>query len=233
MARFKMFTDVSISSLKQQESRFVVTEGEGLYLEVSPKGKKVWKHHYKVARKSKWHKLGEYPVMSLSDARKENRLIKANTERGRPPVSKEGLNRNSKFVDLYNEWSEKAVNPKGKTWSASTKRNVKSSFEADVLPSLKGYMLKDIHRTDIQALLDAILVRDARTQALQVYRRLSRLFNYAAERGYIDVSPMVHMPTVGSQNKKDRHLSNKEIKTFLEALPTADMAPNTAHSGRL
>jgi integrase len=84
-------------------------------------------------------------------------------------------------------------------------------MKADVLPYLEGVKLKDIHRGDIQDLLDKILERGSSNQALQVYRRLSRLFNYAAERGYIDVSPMVHLPPVGSRTKKSRYLKNDEI----------------------
>jgi integrase len=222
----KRFSDIAISKrCKPQEKRYSVTEGDGLYLEISPKGGKTWKHYGKTR---KWHTLGRYPAMTVKEARIENERAKKNTDRGRPAVNKETLNRNSKFKKLYKEWIGKAVNVKGVPWSDAHKRNVEYMLEADVLPTLKDVKLKDIHRSDVRGILDAILERDADNQALQVYRRLTRMFNYAAENDYIDLSPMVHMPVVGSSKKKDRYLKDKEIATFLNHLPDADMATDTA-----
>ena len=230
MAKFKKFTDDSIAKEKPEDVKQVRTEGDSLYIEISPKGKKVWKHFYKVAGKNRWYKLGTFPAMSTEDAREENKRVKRNTDRGRPPVNPVGLNRNSPFTDVYEEWQGKAVSRKGRTWSESYKRNIRQMFKNDVQPYLEGYKIKDVHRTDLQAVLDYVLKRKANSRALQLYRALSRLFNYAAERGYIDTNPMLHMTEVGSQGKKSRFLDSAEIKVFLESLSSADMALNTAHA---
>ena len=230
MAKFKKFTDVSIAKLKQQNARYVVTEGEGLYLEVSPKGLKVWKHLYKVAGKNRWYKFGTYPAMLIASAREENQRLKRNTDQGRPPVNTVGLNGNSPFIDVFEEWQSKAVSRKGRPWSESYKRNIRQMFKNDVLPYLEGYKIKDVHRTDLQAVLDLVLKRNANSRALQLYRSLSRLLNYAAERGYINTSPMIHMTEVGSQGKKSRFLDSAEIKVFIESLSDSYMAQSTAHA---
>ena len=224
----KRFSDIAISKkCKPQEKIYTVTEGDGLYMEISPKGGKTWKHYGKTR---KWHTLGRYPAMSVKEARHENERVKKNTDRGRPAVNRETLNCNSNFKELYKEWLGKAISVKGQPWSDAHKRNVEYMLEADVLPTLKDVKLKDIHRGDIRGLLDTIIDRGADNQALQVYRRLTRIFNYAAENDYIDISPMIHMPVVGSSKKKDRYLKNIEIETFLKYLPDANMTPDTARA---
>jgi integrase len=100
-------------------------------------------------------------------------------------------------------------------------------FEKDVLPKIGGRKIKDIGKRDIRFILERIEAR-APNQALQVYRRLSRLFNYAASKDIIEISPMANLDPIGRQSKKDRYLTFDEIKIFLTRLPVADMAPNTA-----
>ena len=138
------------------------------------------------------------------------------------------LNFNSTLEDLFKEWCGKGVDKKGKPWSAGHKRNVEYMFKADVLPAIGDMRLRDIRKRDVRVMLEKIEER-ASGQALQVYRRLSRLFNYAASKDIIEASPMSALETIGTMTPKDRYLSDKELKVFLDALPVSYMAPNTAH----
>ena len=223
----KGFTDRVIHNLKPREKKFTVTEGDGFYLQVSPKGRKTWLHRYEIAGKRKWYQLGDYPDMTLKEAREENEKIGKITARGEDPAAKEGLTHNSTVADLFAEWYAKGADKRGKPWSEAHKRNVHYMFEKDVLPTIGGRTIKDIGKRDIRVVLEKI-ERRAPNQALQVYRRLSRLFNYAAAQDIIEVSPMAALDPIGSTSKKDRYLSEKEIKVFLSSLQNADMAPNTA-----
>jgi integrase len=162
--------------------------------------------------------------MSVADARKRNeeaaKDILTNT-------SEQALDFNATLKDLFKEWHGNAKDKKGKAWSEAYKRNVKYIFEAEVLPVLGDKRLRDITKADLRVLLQK-KEKIRPNQTLEVYRRLNRIFNYAATQDYIEVSPMVSLDPIGTSNVKDRHLTAKEIKTFLEALPCADMAPNTA-----
>jgi integrase len=224
MARF---TDLSIARYKTKDKKYTVTEGEGLYLQVSPKGKKTWLHYYKSGGKRKWLRLGEYPAMNLKEARKKNEEAAEITMRGEDPKEIEKTNHDPTLRELFEEWFGKAVDKRGKPWSAAHKRNVGYMFDKDILPKLGGRKVREIRKSDIRRTLEKIETR-APNQALQVYRRMSRLFNYAASRDIIEVSPMAALDPIGSQSKKNRYLTEEEIKTFLDALPSADMAPNTA-----
>lgn len=224
MARF---TDLSIDRYRPRAKKYTVTEGNGLYLQVSPKGKKTWLHRYEVGGKRKWLHLGEYPAVGLKEARDKNEETAKITIRGEDPREIENSNPDPTLREVFEAWFDKAVDKRGKPWSAAHKRNVKYMFNKDILPRLGGRKIRDIRKGEISKVLEDIEDR-APNQALQVYRRMSRLFNYAASRDIVEFSPMTALDPIGATSRKTRYLSDEEIKAFLRALPGADMSPDTA-----
>ncbi|TWI77366.1 site-specific recombinase XerD [Desulfobotulus alkaliphilus] len=224
MARF---TDLGIERLKTTGKRYTVTEGDGLYLEVSPKGKKRWLHRYELSGQRKWFPLGEFPAMKLKDARAENaRLQKLTQDGGNPAEERAALKAAPTVQELFEEWHTRGTDKRGKPWSDGHKRNVQYMFGADVLPAIGSKKVADVTKRDLRVLLERIEAR-APNQALQVYRRLSRLFNYACQKDVIEHSPMTHLEPIGSTSRKSRYLSEREIGEFLAALPLMNAAPQT------
>ena len=48
-------------------------DGEGLYLQVKPSGRRSWVFRYKVAGRTRWMGLGSYPDIGIEAARKRAR----------------------------------------------------------------------------------------------------------------------------------------------------------------
>jgi integrase len=219
------FTDLAVERLRPQKKRFMQTEGAGLYLQVLPGGTKKWIHFHR-GGKQQWINLGYFPEMNVAEARKRNEEAArfATTD-----TTGQALNFNSTLRELFKEWHGNAKDKKGRLWSTAYKCKVEYMFKGDVLPILGDKRLRDIRKADIRVLLQE-KEKNYPPQALEVYRRLSRIFNYAAAQDYIEVSPMAALDPIGTSNAKDRYLNTEEIKTFLESLPSADMVPYTAHA---
>ena len=62
-------TDVAIRSAKPSEKARRLSDGAGLYLEVSPAGGKWWRFKFHFDGKEKRLSLGVYPDVGLKDAR--------------------------------------------------------------------------------------------------------------------------------------------------------------------
>jgi hypothetical protein len=58
-----------VENSKSNPKPYWMKDEHGLYLEIHHTGKKVWKLRYWIAGKEGKIKLGEYPLMSLKDAR--------------------------------------------------------------------------------------------------------------------------------------------------------------------
>lgn len=62
-------TELKIKNLKPKEKRYLVNDGQGLYIAVMPTGEKYW--YVRTWENGKEHKrsIGRYPDISLKDAR--------------------------------------------------------------------------------------------------------------------------------------------------------------------
>ena len=71
-------TDAKIRALKPKEKAYKVSDFEGLYIQVTIKGTKLWKLKYRFQGKEGKLSLGRYPEISLKEARA--RKIEARTQ---------------------------------------------------------------------------------------------------------------------------------------------------------
>ncbi|WP_367648317.1 Arm DNA-binding domain-containing protein [Burkholderia lata] len=62
-------TDVTIRQAKAGSKPTKLTDGNGLYPLVNPSGSKLWRYEYRIAGKENLFAIGEYPIVSLQDAR--------------------------------------------------------------------------------------------------------------------------------------------------------------------
>jgi hypothetical protein len=62
-------TDIEIRGAKAAEKSYRMKDDYGLYLDVRPTGKKVWRMRYLMKGKENIFTFGEYPLISLKEAR--------------------------------------------------------------------------------------------------------------------------------------------------------------------
>ena len=83
MARtVKPLTDSQIKKATAQEKEYKLFDGGGLFLLVKTNGKKFWRRRYKIDGKEKQKSLGEYPFVSLANAREQSNSMKEMLSRG-------------------------------------------------------------------------------------------------------------------------------------------------------
>ena len=64
-------TELSLKNLKPEDKRYLVRDAQGLYIQVNPTGRKYWKVRFMVDGQAKKVTLGEYPHITLKDARQK------------------------------------------------------------------------------------------------------------------------------------------------------------------
>ena len=69
-------TDTKIKRAKPKDKIYKLFDGDGLYLEVKPNGKKTWRVKYRLNGKEKTYTIGEYPLVTLAKARAIAREVK-------------------------------------------------------------------------------------------------------------------------------------------------------------
>jgi integrase len=98
---------------------------------------------------------------------------------------------------------------------------MRKRFAADVLPVIGTVKISDLHRRDINRVLDPIVARESLTQARLVFTDMRGMLNWAVKRGDIDANPMTGMSSPSQMVPRERVLSDDEIESLWSTLPTS------------
>ena len=81
-----MLTDTKIRNLKPTSAVYRVADSNGLCIEMRPAGSKIWRYRYRFASKANMITLGEYPAVTLAQARAERDRHRALLKAGSDPA---------------------------------------------------------------------------------------------------------------------------------------------------
>ena len=82
-----MLTDAKLRALKPKTSVYRVADSNGLCIEVSTAGTRLWRYRFRFNGKASMLALGEYPIVSLAKARRSRDEARATLAAGVSPVA--------------------------------------------------------------------------------------------------------------------------------------------------
>jgi integrase len=158
-------------------------------------------------------KLGTYPSMRLAVARSSALEARALLEAGGDPrAHKAGGMTVAMLVESY---IVKHVRPLRNAYQ------IERRVRKNVVPIIGTVRLADLHRRDINRVIDAILARGRPVEANNVFSDVRAMLRWAVKRGDLDHNPIVGMSLPSPVRFSDRALSEPEVAQLWAALPTA------------
>lgn len=198
-------TDVKIRQSKATDKVLKLTDGHGLYLEVKPSGSKLWRYRYRINGKENLFAIGEYPAVSLLDARKARddarELVKQciHPAHARQSVLADQLAKNaSTFENIAREWLEK----KKDKWSAYSHKQATNCIEQNAFTKIGRLPIRNVTAAHLLDILQAMEKRGAETYALQLRQWCSAIFRHAVVTLRADADPAaalkgaIHRPQI-------------------------------------
>ena len=220
------FTDRSINALKSRGERYEVWENgrTGFGLRVAPSGRKSWLYMFRFAGKARRMTLGVYPEIGLADAGVMLAQAKQKLATGRDPateiVDSRRAERQAETVDeLFREYLEKYARPRKRSAHEDER-----CFKKDVLPYWGSRKAKSITRREAILLIDRIMDRDAPIMANRVQAVARRVFAFGVDRDILDINPFFGIKRPAKETRRDRVLSDEEIRKFWNGLQAARMS---------
>ncbi|MEI7267919.1 tyrosine-type recombinase/integrase [Pectobacterium versatile] len=216
-------TDAKIRSTKPTNKPIKLADGGGLYLEIRPSGSKLWRYRYRIAGKENVFALGEYPTLSLAEARAEHDKARALVKQAIHPAHQRQLERMANhsanantFEAVAREWIDK----KSPDWTPYYLRQVERFFAADVFPAIGKLPIKSVKAAHLLEIIKRIEGRGAETVALLVRQWSSAIFRYAVATLRADSDPAAALKGAIRRPKVEHHkpLSRTEIADFMQAL---------------
>lgn len=224
------FTDKAIKALKSADERYDMREGSrtGFAIRIFPSGLKSWIFFYNHDGRKRRMTLGNYPELSLADARTKLNEARAKLMQGIDPADEVLTVKQERIAaptiaDLVDEFLLRHVSVKAARSLPEYRRNLLK----DIIPTWGKRKAKDISKRDVLTLLESIVDRGAPNQANQLFKIIRRMFNFAVERDVIEHTPCAGVKLPSREVHKDRFLNEKEIFAFWQGLETARMTEAT------
>ena len=210
-------TEIKIKNTKPRDKKFKLYDGDYLYLIIQPSGIKRWIYTYK---NRKEFPIGNYPTISLKEARTKKDIIKKEIilygldnyiEKYKNEKNKDKIT----FYKIVDKWLNKYKNEK----SLNTYKSTLLRTEKYILPTLKNRDIKEIKIQDIYS----ILKKANRPTAEKLKSILNGIFKYALLEQLIDRNIMndidiSHIHKAKEKNHYPFILELDEIKIYLEEI---------------
>lgn len=218
-------TDAKIKGLKPRAKRYMETDGKGLSLDVLPSGKMSWLYRYWFNGKQERVTLGQYPDVSLKEAREKRDKLATAAREGHSPAAERKLARMGlatnptvkEFGERY--FKEQVVN----NWKDP--KTIRRYLDNEIFPTLGEKPLKDVNALDVQGLVYRKRDNGRIQAAIQLRGVLKQIFDYAIEMRLMTLNPaaMVARRYIGKARKRSRVLNPSEIRLYLRTIYQSNM----------
>lgn len=222
-----MLTDTKLrkSLGKRRDKVEVISDAHGLNVRLSISGTITFFYRYRWDDKPAQLSIGDYPSITLSQARERRQQFRTWITEGYDPRRQVKLERQQKVdaltvEEVFDYWEAYYCKPEGIVKIRANRLN----FEKHVKPVLGNMIVNQTTKAHWLSLFDKM---GRRVVTGEVFGLMRRALRFCSNRDVIDINPLESLrrsDVALSASKKDRKLSDDEIRVLWNALD--DMPPS-------
>ncbi len=204
-----MLTDTAIKKAQPRAKAYRLTDERGLHLLVQPNESKLWQLRYRHGGKERTASLGQYPDISLKDARERRDATRKVLAQGTDPVAdkrakqaaSEANNANN-FEAVAHEWWQQ--------WRGARSNHhaeaVMTRMKQDVFPAIGARPVNEIEASELVKMAKDVAARGALDLARRCLQISGQVFRYAiahskaARNPAADIRPFDVLPSRKREN---------------------------------
>ena len=220
----KPLSESQIKNAKSQEKQYRLYDGEGMYLIIYPDGRKRWRLDYTFNKKRNTKSLGNYPEVTLKEARESKRNIKKDIKDGINPSSKAKKSLSDRNNHTFKDVSLEYFKIREDLSDNYIKDNLQK-LTKDIFPFVGDKLMDSIEPLEMLSVLQKIDQRGANVSARKTFSIVERVYKYGVMQGYTkrnimsDLDKKLAFRTVEKHNFK--HITDpNELKYLLLAIDT-------------
>lgn len=226
-------SDLEIRDWIKRDERFEGrSDGEGLYLryrksDAAPR----WVFRYRFSGKPRILNMGSYKVLSLAEARKTAKEMRARVALGYDVADEKKERKKAAIAKIEAEKSVITMGQLADEYFAAQilgrwkhPNIVRSRIENDIKPNIGNLPIGEVKPKHIDAMLQTIVKRGAPTMANDVLRWTKRMFDYALKRQMCQFNPAAPFELSdagGKEDSRDRWLTRPELVALFDAMRNA------------
>lgn len=220
-----MLSDAKIRAAKARDKAYKLSDSHRLYLLVTPNGSKLWKWNYVYDDRQKTMAFGNYPMVSLVDARARRDEARTLVSEGRDPMVAKRLKieanieagRNT-FERVTREWHEIAK----PQWAKIHAADILRSLERDVFPDIGPLPISELTPPIIYDVLKSIEDRGSIETAKRIRQRISAVFVYAIAKGMAQSDPAEKLGAALKPLRKGRQPAITDLTRLRKMIDDAE-----------
>jgi len=224
-------SDAKARNASVRAKPYKISDGEGLFLLITPAGGKYWRLKYFIAGKEKLLALGVYPEVSLADARDRRAKARSAIAAGNDPgeVKREAkrilLQKHETTFELVaREWHDNRLS----RWTTPHAKKILKRLEMHVFPRIGKRPIADITTADLLSVMRKIEEHGAEI-AHRLLQVCGQVFTYAIVTQRISINPAVSLRGALKPVVRNNHafLKPNELPEYLGKLDVYDGATQT------
>jgi integrase len=218
-----MLTNTEVARAKAAAKPYKLTDGGGLYLEVTPAGGKHWRYRFRLNGKETIYTVGEYPDATLEQARQKHREARRLVKEGTSPTQQrkvERLQRQHESANTFDAVAAEWLADKSGGWSAGYAKHVKVILDKDIKPFIGNFAMKDITTPTVYDVIRRIEKRQAPTRAILARQIVGSVFKRAilTHRAKYNVADPIKGEIARCVVEHRKHLREDDLPDFLRKL---------------
>lgn len=230
-------TELQCKSAKcpPDKARVKLTDGLGMYLEVTPSGSKYWRLKYRLDGREKVEALGVYPAVTLAKARQARDRAREHIAGGLAPVA---ARRQADAIKV--EAKANTFEVVARQWWASWKvaRSARHAdyvmrrLEADVFPEIGATAVSELRAVHVVEMARKMAERGVLDLSKRSMQTCGQILRYAVTKDLIERNPMdgikptdAQLPSRRAQNYA--RLDAKEMTGLLRKIEAYQGTPVT------
>lgn len=186
-------TDAKIRAAKPDEKSYKLSDSGNMYLLVHPNGSKYWRLRYRHLGKEKTLALGQYPEVSLSEAREKRDEARKLISAGVDPCEQKRARKVVPELENTFELVARQWHKSNKKWSETHSGKILKSLEGHVFPYIGSRDITTLTTPDLLIPVKAAEAKEIYEIASRLQQRISAVMRYAAQSGIIAYNPAVDM----------------------------------------
>lgn len=180
----KELTEAAARAARPQKKSYMLNDIRGLYLDISPTGKKYWRFRYTRNGKRSWYTLGEYPDLSILSARNMLPALRKRIKDGLPLEEKPKAD--MRFAAVYAEWMQ---DYESRGLTEKNYHRVRAVFKRHILPFLGERDITMITAPDVIDVMKRLADQKKHSTMGDAKIYISMVFKFAAAKGYVTYDP--------------------------------------------
>lgn len=225
-----LLTETMVRNAKPKEKPYRLKDGDGLFLQIDPKGGKYWRFRYFFMDKEKMLALGTYPEVSLAEVRAKRLEARKQVANGIDPSAKRKedkrqavLQAENTFQAVAEEWHKANL----AKWSQDHGEKILRRLKLHIFPELGNRPVVEIRPSELLSVIRKIEKRGTTEISHRVLQTCNAVFRYAVITERAEYNPAADLRGALRAHKATHYpaLQTKDIPDFMQKLEVLETTP--------